>query len=239
MFSSKIIDFSDRVKNEGLTQELVYDFLKEIDYPNFKYFYDIITQHCNNEDERKEYIYEIIKECLSDEGFVNDIRDCYKDEKIDDTFISLIISLLMNKSYYLDQSNDSLTELPKGSRKKIFVCLPCIPSKKNPEGIVLLNDLMGDNSNVLCGKDRYSLTAPHGHKFIDSKSNDKYVAQLFLSYLDSIEKKLSNANLSEISTKHGTFKSEGKSSVMRDTIRKIRIQIIDYNPYVFYCGNIL
>lgn len=26
LFSSKIIDFSDRVKNEGLIQELVYDF---------------------------------------------------------------------------------------------------------------------------------------------------------------------------------------------------------------------
>ena len=42
--------------------------------------------------------------------------------------------------------------------------------------------------------------------------------------------------MSEISTKYGTFKSEGKSSVMRDTVRKIRIQIIDYNPYVFIVG---
>lgn len=42
----------------------------------------MITQHCNNEDERKEYIYEIIKECLSDEGFVNDIETVIKMKKL-------------------------------------------------------------------------------------------------------------------------------------------------------------
>lgn len=217
-----LLEYYERITIEDLSSDLITDFLINIGYPDFFIIKNLIYNITSDE------ILKVIKEIVNKDSFISEYYDLYcylcdvnTGEKIK-KFLEVIVKFLID---------EKALERKQTEPKKIFVCISLGDSSS-----VLDNDLLGKNSMIHLYGSEFPVASPHGHKFINGKSNDSKLAELFLEYLGQIEENLKNSHLRDRCRRHGTFQFESNTAVMRDTNNKIRIQLHEIDSYVFVVG---